>query len=207
MMKKILMTINVILLSLTLPAITGFLLIFTLPTVTISSDNIAGIGTSYGSSKFTVWGDLKEIEQLKVVWDFNFSGPASVNRALDPVSYAIKATSEYGALEFEPIRSVVVSHGGEVAIWAKRNYQKYKDIVDHAARLSEAGVRFEVCSVAAQAQGFEVDDFHGFINVVPTGGLALIYWGNKDYAIIPAGSTTPAPIINPYNEHDVNKKR
>ena len=176
------------------------------PVIAVSSDKVAVKITPYGSSKFTVWGDLKEIEQLKVVWDFNFSGPASVKRALFPVSYAIKASTEYGALEFEPIHSVVVSHGGEVAIWARRNYQKYKNVVDHAARLSEAGVRFEVCSVAAEAQGFEMDDFHGFINVVPTGGVALVYWGNKGYSIIPGGSTTPLPIINQFNKNDVIKK-
>jgi len=182
------------------------LLGITAPSIATSSDKAAVNSTPYGSSKFTVWQDLKEIQQLKVAWDFNFSGPASVKRALYPVSYTNKTATTYGALEFIPIRSVVVSHGGEVAIWAKRNYQKYKETIDHAARLSKSGVRFEVCSVAAQAQGFEVDDFHSFINVVPTGGLALVYWGNKGYSIIPAGSTRPVPIINKFNKNDVNKK-
>jgi intracellular sulfur oxidation DsrE/DsrF family protein len=182
------------------------LLGITSPSIAISSDKAAVISKPYGSSEFTVWGDLKEIEQLKVAWDFNFPDPASVERALFPVSYTNKTATTYGAIEFEPVRSVVVSHGGEVAIWAKRNYQKYKEIADHAARLSKLGVRFEVCSVAAQAQGFEADDFHSFINVVPTGGLALVYWGNKGYSIIPAGSTRPVPIINKFNKNDVNKK-
>ena len=157
----------------------------------------------YGSSQFVVWKDLEDVEQLKVAWDFNFDEPASVARALNPVSFALKATAEHGPVTFDPIQSVVVSHGGEVAVWAKRNYHKYKDIVDRAARLSKMGVRFEVCSTAAEAQGFAPDDFHGFINVVPTGSFALIYWGKKGYAIVPAGSTVPSRVVNNLNQDDL----
>lgn len=168
-----------------------------------SAVSIAGEPAPYGSSKFSVWQDLRQLDQLKVAWDFNFDDPASVARALNPISYGLKATHEHGPVEFEPIKMVVVSHGGEVAVWARKNYAKYKDIIDRAAGLAQLGVRFEVCSTAAQAQGFDVDDFHGFIKVVPTGSFALVYWSSKGYAIVPAGSTVPSRIINEHNRADL----
>lgn len=171
-----------------------------------SLPSLASDPVPYGSSEFVAWKDLQQMDHLKVAWDFNFDDPASVARALNPVSYMLKATHEYGPVNFEPLRTVVVSHGGEVAVWAKKNYAKYKDIVDRAASMAHLGVRFEVCSTAAQAQGFDVDDFHGFIKVVPTGSFALVYWSSKGYAVVPAGSTVPSRIINEFNRDDLARK-
>lgn len=153
------------------------------------------------SSEFVVWEDLQEMEPLKAAWDFNFDNPGDVHRALNPIVLAINANAEHGPLSLDPMPNVVVSHGGEAVIWAKKNYKQFKEVIDRARRIHEMGVRFEVCNVVAQAQGFDADDYHDFIKVVPTGSYALIYWANKGYAVIPAGSTTP---VRPVNEH--NKK-
>ncbi len=157
------------------------------------------------SSKFVVWDDLKEMEPLKAAWDFNFDNPEDVHRALNPIVLAINANAEHGPVSLDPMENVVVSHGGEAVIWAKQNYQQFKKVIDRARRMSEMGVRFEVCNVVAQVQGYEAHDYHDFINVVPTGSYALVYWSNKGYAIIPAGSTTPVRARNEHNEKYLGK--
>ena len=59
------------------------------------------------------------------------------------VNALIKATTEFGPHEIDPLKIVIVSHGPEIVVWAKQNYSKYKDIVDRAASLSQQGVRIE----------------------------------------------------------------
>jgi intracellular sulfur oxidation DsrE/DsrF family protein len=154
----------------------------------------------FRSSSFTTFDDVNQLEQLKVVFDFNFPGPSGVKRALYPVSFTLKAVQEYGPVSFEPVDIIVVSHGSEVVAFAKRNYQEVKEIADWAARLADLGVKFEVCSVAANALGFGPEDFHGFVNVVPTGAYALIYHQNRGYALMPGAASVPGDLINSSNQ-------
>jgi hypothetical protein len=56
--------------------------------------------TPYGSSEFITFDGIKKLEQLleqlKVVFDFNFADPHGVKRALHPVSIILKTVQEYG---------------------------------------------------------------------------------------------------------------
>lgn len=169
-----------------------------------TAENNTGTRNPYGSSQFHVWPELANAEDLKVAFDFNFNDPDGVERALYPVSFMIKTIQEYGPVSFER-NIIVVSHGSEVVVWAKQNYARYKDIVDRAARLAEMGVKYEVCVVAASALGYEPQDFHSFIRVVPLGTYALAFHENRGYAVIPGAATTPMPLINPENRDFVGK--
>jgi intracellular sulfur oxidation DsrE/DsrF family protein len=160
----------------------------------------------YGSSKFKPFDGIKNIEQLKAVFDYNFENPEGIKRALIPISFFIKTVQEYGPVSFEPYDLIVVSHGSEVAAFAKQNYHQYKDIVDRSARLAELGVKFEVCSVAANALGFDANDFHGFITVVPLGSYALAFHQQKGYALLPGAATVPSDLINSYNRSFLGTK-
>lgn len=160
----------------------------------------------YGSSKFRVFDNITKVEQLKAVFDFNFEDPNGVQRALIPVSFFIQTVQEYGPVSFEPYDIIVVSHGSEVAAYAKKNYHQYKDIIDKSSRLAELGVKFEVCSVAAAALGFSIDDFHGFVRVVPLGTYALAYHQQQGYALLPGAATVPSDLINPNNRSFLGTK-
>jgi intracellular sulfur oxidation DsrE/DsrF family protein len=94
----------------------------------------------------------------------------------------LKATSEFGPRSTEPIKVVIVSHGPEIVVFAKKNYDKYREIVDRAASFAQQGVRFEICRNAAAAQGFKPEDLYGFTTVVPAGPYALAYWQAKGYS-------------------------
>lgn len=170
-----------------------------------NAENKTDISTPYGSSQYYVWPKLKDLEEFKVAFDFNFNDPKGTERALYPVSFILKTIQEHGPVSFEP-NIIVVSHGSEVVTWAKQNYEQYKDIVDRSARLADLGVKFEVCAVAATALGFEPQDFHGFVNVVPLGTYALTYHAHRGYAVIPGAATLPNALINPDNRDYLGKK-
>jgi intracellular sulfur oxidation DsrE/DsrF family protein len=161
---------------------------------------------SYGTAKFEVYADIDKIEQLKTVWDFNFSDPKAVAGVFNNVAALLKATSEFGPRSIEPIKVVVVSHGPEIVVFAKKNYEKYKDIVDRAASFAKQGVSFEICRNAASAQGFTADDLYGFTTIVPAGPYALAYWQAKGYSLNAVGATAPTPPVNDLNRVDTNKK-
>jgi len=161
----------------------------------------------YGTSKFESYADIDQVKQLKVVWDFNFQDPKSVGVVLNNLNALLKATEEYGPHEIDPIKVVIVSHGPEVVLWAKKNYSKYKKIVDRAASFAKQGVRFEVCKNDAAALGYKPEDLIGFVTVIPAGPYALAYWQAKGYAYIAVGATVPTPPFSKYNKDDLGKKR
>lgn len=165
----------------------------------------ANITAPYGTAKSSSYADIDQLKQLKVVWDFNFQDPKSVGMVFNNVSALLKATAEYGPHEIDPIKIVIVSHGPEVVLWAKKNYSKYKDIVDRAASFAQQGVRFEVCKNDAAALGFKPEDLDGFVTVVPAGPYALTYWQNKGYAYIAVGATVPTSPFSSFNKEDTNK--
>lgn len=142
----------------------------------------------------------------ETVWDFNFTDPKSVGVVFNNVNALLKATAEFGPKDIEPLKVVIVSHGPELVVFAKKNLDKYKDIVERAASLSKQGVSFEICRNAAAAQGFAPEDLHGFVKVVPAGPYALAYWQAKGYSLNAVGATMPTPPISELNKNDINKK-
>jgi len=65
---------------------------------------------------------------------------------------------------------VLVLHGPEVEFFANSNYQKYKDIVDQAARLDAFDiVDVKICQTMMSIQGVARDDIPAFIEQVPLG--------------------------------------
>jgi intracellular sulfur oxidation DsrE/DsrF family protein len=65
---------------------------------------------------------------------------------------------------------VLVLHGPEVEFFSIRNYEKYKDIVDQAARLDAFDVvDVKICQTMLDMQGIERDDIPAFIEQVPLG--------------------------------------
>ena len=161
---------------------------------------------NYGVSHFESYADIESVKQLRVVWDFNFSDPRSVNIIFNNVNALLRATHEFGPNEVDPLKVVIVSHGPEVVVFARQNYAKYKEIVDRAASLAKQGVRFEICRNAAAAEGFAPEDLHGFVTVVPAGPYALAYWQAKGYSLNAPGATMPTAPVNDLNRADLGKK-
>lgn len=69
----------------------------------------------------------------------------------------------------QPLVSLVL-HGPEVAFFAFRNYPKYKDIVDRAAKLAALrAVDISICQTQMRALGIGSDEVPAFLHQVPYG--------------------------------------
>ena len=65
---------------------------------------------------------------------------------------------------------ILVLHGPEVEYFSIKNYEKYKDIVDQAARLDAFDVvDVKICQTMLGVRGIEQHDLPSFIELVPYG--------------------------------------
>jgi len=121
----------------------------------------------------------------KVVYDFYFDNPEKINSALYWIRSLVNPLLEapYGmAPEFMDIK--VVIHGTEIVTVARKNYEKYKDAVERMRYYASLGVDFKVCGLAAHDYSYNSDDFHEFIEVVPSAINELVHWQLEGYALI-----------------------
>jgi intracellular sulfur oxidation DsrE/DsrF family protein len=121
------------------------------------------------------WGHAKLDEVAykpnKVVYDVAVSSVKAFTGVLDRASFL---NNVYHADPFES-SIVLVLHGGEIPFFAIKNYGKYKELMDRAQSLTNAGnIRFRMCRVAAQAHGFKPEDIHGFVEMVPMADAEII---------------------------------
>lgn len=69
---------------------------------------------------------------------------------------------------------VLVLHGPEVEFFSINNYDKYKDIVDQAARLDAFNVvDVKICQTMMEISGIPRDDIPAFIEQVPLGSVEV----------------------------------
>ena len=123
----------------------------------------------------TATTDMHEYPEIDAVFDVNYEDPNKLN-----ILYAfVKNTAK-------PLKGdmVVVTHGPELRAFAKENYMKYQGIVDKMAELADSGVEFRMCNNALTAAGFEPEDMHGFVTVVPAGFPEIAYLQHQGYEYI-----------------------
>lgn len=153
----------------------------------VYSDELA----PYGTAKV----DMHEYPTIDAVFDVNYDDPNSLN-----ILYAfVKNTSK-------PLggKMVVVTHGPELRVFAKENYEKYQGIVDKLAELADAGVDFRMCNNAMRAAGYQADDIHGFVTVVPAGFPEIAYLQHQGYRYINPIPLSPRDVR--YLEHPEKKQ-
>ena len=125
----------------------------------------------YGTSKT----DLHEYPTINAVFDVNYADPKDLNMLYAFVKNTMKPLKG---------KMVVVTHGPELRAFAKENYLKYQGIMDRMKELADAGVEFRMCNNAAKAAGFQSEDFHGFVTVVPAGFPEIAYLQEQGYRYI-----------------------
>ena len=130
----------------------------------------------YGTAKV----DMHKMPVTNTVFDVNYDDPQKLNLLYNFLKNTKAVTKG---------KVVVVTHGLELRAFAKENYEKYQGIVDKMAELAKDGVEFKMCNNAMHAAGFNADDMHGFITVVPAGFPEIAYWEGKGYKYI-----NPNPI-------------
>lgn len=132
----------------------------------------------YGSAKV----DMHDYPEINQVFDVNYMDPNKLN-----VLYAFVKNTRKAV----PGKSVVVTHGPELRLFAKENYIKYQGIVDKMKELSDQGVEFRMCNNAMKAAGYKSSDMHGFITVVPAGFPEIVLLQSQGYKYI---NPLPLPV-------------
>lgn len=123
--------------------------------------------------------------EQKVVFDFFFDNPQKINPALFWIRSLMNPLTEepYGiAPEFLDLK--VIIHGMEIVTLARKNYDQYSEAVERMRYYAQLGVQFKVCALAAADYGYEIEDFHEFVKVVPSAITELAHWQLKGYALI-----------------------
>ena len=124
---------------------------------------------------------------FKVVVEFYFDEPEKIKPALEWVSNIIYVLSRepYEFIPGEDIDIVVVIHGTEIVTLVKKNRKKYKDVWDRIESMSMYGVKFKVCSMAAELiYHYKPGDFPDFVELVPSAITELLHWQHKGYALL-----------------------
>ncbi len=82
----------------------------------------------------------------------------------------VEETLERPRSSSEPPLISLVLHGPEVEFFAFRNYDKYRDIVDRAAKLAALGaVDISICRTQMKSRGIAPDQVPAFLRQVPYG--------------------------------------
>lgn len=121
------------------------------------------------------WGQAEvldiDYQPHKVVYDISVRSVAALESALDRASYLSQL---YNADPFAA-SIVLVLHGDEINFFAIKNQDKYRDLMQRAQSLTVGGIiQFHMCKLAARAHGYEPEDIHGFVDMVPMADAEII---------------------------------
>jgi intracellular sulfur oxidation DsrE/DsrF family protein len=124
-------------------------------------------------------------DEQKVVFDFFLDDPAKTSSALFWLrSYMNPLMDAPYGYPPELMDIKVIIHGTEIVTVAKKNYEKYRNIVERMKYYEALGVEFRVCELAADDYGYTAKDFHDFIVMAPSAIVELGHWQQEGYALI-----------------------
>jgi intracellular sulfur oxidation DsrE/DsrF family protein len=121
------------------------------------------------------WGkaqvETRDYQPSKVVYDVAASSRQQFERVLDRVSYLSKVYHE----DSFAASIVVVLHGDEIPYFGIENQLKYRELMERAQGMTLNNViEFRMCKIAAQGHGFEPQDIHGFVKMVPMADAEIV---------------------------------
>lgn len=121
------------------------------------------------------WGHGKltptKYSPQKVVYDVTTGDLAIMEHVLDRASHLSKIT---GADPFEQ-SIILVLHGSSIKFFAIENTNEYKTMLKRAQSLTLGDVlSIKMCKLAAEGQGYQPEDIHGFVELVPMGDAEII---------------------------------
>ena len=84
----------------------------------------------------------------------------------------------------EDMRIIVLMHGTEIVTLARKNEERYAEVVQRMRYYADMGVKFKVCGLALQDFHYNANDLHDFVEVTPSALTELMHWQNQGYALI-----------------------
>ena len=118
-----------------------------------------------------------EYKPQKVVYDVNTETIEGLDSVISRASYLSTIT---GADPFDQ-SIVLVSHGPEIAFFATKNREKYKNLMQRAQSLVDSEViTIRMCRVAAESFGYKPEDINDFVEMIPMGDAEIIRLQNEE---------------------------
>ncbi|WP_299226315.1 DsrE family protein [Sulfurihydrogenibium sp.] len=128
--------------------------------------------------------DSKLPDKIKAVFDWTLEDPKDSEMAINFISNFIKAFDEFNPMGEYSL--AIVSHGPEALIFSKKNYEKYKNVVDRLNSMTKSyNLKIYVCRNTIIALGLKEEDLQPFIAIVPAGVVQLAKLQEEGYRLIP----------------------
>lgn len=157
--------------------------------ILISLILILSLGCSYlYSSEMVVPISLKNVKEVKVVFDLNVGNPRALLLRLKLIEETLLGISKYANY------TAVIAVRGKASDYMTKGdkYVERKDldlkkkIYQQLLRLKEKyHVRIEQCKIALKLREIDPEDLYEFIEVVENGYISLIGYQMQGYAFIP----------------------
>lgn len=152
-----------------------------IPSLVLAGAMLLCAAPAAAADKAAPWGQATLTETIyapqKAVYDVAVSSKDELEGVIDRVSYL---NNLYQANPFDS-SIVVVLHGDEIPMFAIRNLGKYRELMERARSLTQAGpIEFRMCVVAARARGYKPEDIHGFVRMVPMADAEIIRLQQED---------------------------
>ncbi len=133
---------------------------------------VPGVILAEGTSP---WGPAQvtktDYGPLKVVFDVYGGEARDIESVLDRASYFSLIT---GADPFDG-SIVLVVHGPSINFFGIKNYGKYQELMRRAQSLTVGNVvKIKMCKIAASQRGFEPEDIHGFVEMIPMAEAEIV---------------------------------
>lgn len=129
------------------------------------------------------WGRGKAVEQSyagqKVVYDVTANTEAAVRSVISRAQLLLDLN---GSDPFDN-KVVIVLHGREIPFFAVKNLEKHRELMQRAQSATQTGlIEFRMCKLAAEGHGFQPEDFHGFVSLVPMADAEIVRLQQAGYA-------------------------
>jgi intracellular sulfur oxidation DsrE/DsrF family protein len=123
----------------------------------------------------------------KALVDIYLDDPQKLGSALYWLRALVNPLTEAPYSMFpEDMSIVVLMHGTEIVTLARKNEERYQEVVQRMRYYAAMGVKFKVCGLALQDFQYTANDLHDFVEVTPSAITELMHWQNRGYALIPA---------------------
>lgn len=153
--------------------------------ILLAAASLLAVPLVAGADDAMPWGSAEKMdrpyEPRKVVYDVYTSNARELEMVMDRVSML---NNVYEADPFDS-HIVMVLHGAEVPLFTRDEFEEHEELMRRARSLTQAGnIEFRMCEASARLRGIEVEDVHGFVNVVPMADAEIIELQHEGYLLM-----------------------
>jgi intracellular sulfur oxidation DsrE/DsrF family protein len=123
----------------------------------------------------------------KALVEIYLDDPVKLGSALNWLRGLINplTVAPYGMIP-EDMHIIVLMHGTEIVTLARKNEERYREVVQRMRYYADMGVKFKVCGLVLKDYDYQPADLYDFVEVTPSAITELMHWQNQGYALIPA---------------------